>query len=136
MNPDALESVQQLVAEYSQAHDDGRANDLANLFAVDATFTVSGTTYQGRDAIRDAIGRRAGDALPVQHVTTNCFAYIDPLGVTARGRTDFHFLTRVGDDIVISSAGRYYDRLVRETERWRFTSRTVVFLGEDAPADW
>jgi hypothetical protein len=33
---------------------------------------------------------------------------------------------------VITSAGRYHDRLVRNRDRWRFADRRIVFLGDEA----
>ena len=40
---------------------------------------------------------------------------------------DYIFLDR---NRAITSAGRYHDRLVRQSDRWRFAERRIVFLGE------
>ena len=128
-------AIRRLLAEYWHAYDDRRADDFAALFAVDAEFRVFGQVRQGRGEIHDHIGVQQPGMPPGQHVTYNTVIDVDPSGVSARAWTDFLYLRKDGDEHTISSAGRYHDRLVRNPDRWRFQTRTIVFLGDDAPAD-
>lgn len=127
-------AIRRLLAEYCHHYDDRRGEAFAELFTDDAHFLVSGRDVEGREAIRDQIGTQAPDQPPGQHVTYNSVVEVDPGGETARARTDFCYLRREGTAVVISTAGRYHDHLVRDG-RWRFERRTIVFLGEPVPDD-
>jgi uncharacterized protein (TIGR02246 family) len=128
-------AIRRLLAEYCHAYDDRRTDDFAALFADDAEFRVFGQVRSGRAEIHDHIGVQQPGMPPGQHVTYNTVIDIDPAGVTARAWTDFLYLRKDGDGHTISNAGRYHDRLVREPDRWRFQTRTIVFLGDDPPPD-
>jgi len=123
-------AIRRLLAEYCHAYDDGRSDDFGALFTDDATFTVMGATTEGRDAIRSAIGTRAPDQPPGQHVTYNSVIEVADDGATARARTDFCYLTKKDGALSISTAGRYHDELRRDPDRWRLARRTIVFLGD------
>ena len=127
--------IRRLIAEYCHHYDDGRSDDFAALFADDATFTVFGTTHRGRQAIHDNIGRQRPGMSPGQHVTYNSVIDIADDASTARAWTDFLYMSKTADGFRTSNAGRYHDRLVHESDRWRFASRTIVFLGDPAPED-
>lgn len=127
--------IRRLLAEYCHAYDDGRSADFVGLFTADATFTVFGQSRVGRDEIRDTIGTQRPGQPPGQHATYNSVIEIDRSGDTARAWTDFLYLRKEGEGYAISSAGRYHDRLVREPDRWRFATRTIVFLGDPVPPD-
>jgi SnoaL-like domain len=60
---------------------------------------------------------------------------IDESGASARAFTDFAYMRKTDDGFTISTAGRYYDRLVRESDRWRFQTRVIVSLGDPVPPD-
>ena len=128
-------AIRRLLAEYCHAYDDKRADDFAALFTEDAEFRVFEQARQGRQEIRDHIGVQQPGMPPGQHVTYNSVIEIDPSGDKARAWTDFLYLRKDGDGHTISNAGRYHDRLVREPDRWRFRTRTIVFLGDDVPPD-
>lgn len=128
-------AIRRLLAEYCHAYDDGRADDFAALFCEDAEFRVFGRARNGRDDIRDNIGTRRPDQPPGQHVTYNTVIDLDSAYRTARARTDFLYLRKDTDGYTISNAGRYHDRLVRDADRWRFKTRTIVFLGDPVPPD-
>jgi len=128
-------AIRRLLAEYCHAYDDKRAGDFAALFTEDAEFRVFGDVRKGRREIHDNIGVQQPGMPPGQHVTYNSVVEVDADGRTARAWTDFCYLRKEGDGHVISNAGRYHDRLVRDPDRWRFRSRVIVFLGEDPPAD-
>ncbi len=128
-------AIRRLLAEYCHAYDDKRPDDFAALFADDAEFRVFGDVRRGRQEIRDNIGVQAPAMPPGQHVTYNSVIEIEPSGETARAWTDFLYLRKDDGGHTISNAGRYHDRLVREPDRWRFRTRTIVFLGEAVPPD-
>jgi uncharacterized protein (TIGR02246 family) len=128
-------AIRRLIAEYCHMYDDRRAEEFSRLFAEDAVFTVFGTSHRGRDAIRDHIGTQSPDQPPGQHVTYNSVIEIASDGATARAWTDFMYLTKTGNGMSISTAGRYHDQLVRESDVWIFQKRTIVFLGEPAPEE-
>lgn len=44
-------------------------------------------------------------------------------------------MKKTDDGYAISNAGRYHDRLVREPDRWRFLTRTIVSTGDPVPED-
>src|SRR3954449_7344840 len=54
------EAIRDVVARYNLYGDSGRISDMLELFADDATLTVDGTAYDGRDAIRGFFGTAVG----------------------------------------------------------------------------
>lgn len=121
-------AIRRLLAEYCHAYDDGRADDFAELFTADATFTVFGTTRHGRTEIREHVGAWDPNTPPGQHVTYN--TVIDLHGDRAWAWTDFLYLQQADDGYRVSTAGRYHDELLRGPDRWRFHARTIRFLGD------
>lgn len=136
--PDRLvdeSDIRRLLAEYCHHYDDRRSKEFAALFADDAAFTVAGKSRLGRQEIHDHIGTQRPGMPPGQHVTYNSVIEIATDGLTARVWTDFLYLSKTEDGLTISNAGRYHDRLVRDPDRWRFRTRTIVFLGDPVPDD-
>lgn len=133
---DALQNeseIRKLIAAYCHHYDDQRAGDFAALFAEDATFTVFGKSRLGRQEIHDQIGTQQPGMPPGQHVTYNSVIDVAADGLSARAWTDFLYMKKTEDGFSTTNAGRYHDRLVRESDRWRFKSRTIVFLGDPVP---
>jgi len=126
-----LDQIRRILAAYCQACDDGRFDDLAALFAEDSTFEVMGGTYAGRDAIRGFIAAGQPPERRGRHMCANSLVDIDPSGSTATGSTDYIFVARTPEGLQITSAGRYHDTFVRDGDRWRFSSRRIVFLGDE-----
>ncbi len=125
--------IRRLIAAYCHHYDDQRAVDFAALFAEDAMFTVFGTSRHGRQEIHDHIGTQQPGMPPGQHVTYNSVIEVSADNLTARAWTDFLYMKKIDDGFSITNAGRYHDRLVHESDRWRFASRTIVFLGDPVP---
>ncbi len=123
-------AIRRLLAEYCHAYDDGRADDFAALFTQDAQFTVMGVTHSGRETIRENIGSWKPGTPPGQHITYN--TVLDITGDAATAATDFSYLQKSDKGLGVIQAGRYADELVREPDGWRFRSRTIRFLGDDA----
>ena len=128
-------AIRHLLAEYCHHYDDARPGAFAELFTEDARFTVLGNTREGRQEILDHIGTQPPGIPPGQHVTYNIVIDIADDGETARAWTDFMYMAKTDDGYSVSNAGRYHDRLVREPDGWRFTTRTIVFVGDPVPAD-
>ena len=128
-------AIRRLIAEYCHHYDDKRAGDFAQLFTEDARFTVFGTSRHGRQEIHDHIGTQRPGMAPGQHVTYNSVIEVADDGQTARAWTDFLYMNKSDDGYRTSNAGRYHDRLTCEPDRWRFATRTIVFLGDPVPAD-
>jgi 3-phenylpropionate/cinnamic acid dioxygenase small subunit len=128
-------AIHRLMAVYSQLLDDGRFDEWAELFTADAVFSVWGTAYTGRDAIRDGIGGMQPEH-PGKHVAFATVVDLD--GERARAWTDFVTLADVGPgewgrSYSVATAARYYDQLVRDGGRWRFARRDIRMAGTPQP---
>jgi uncharacterized protein (TIGR02246 family) len=138
IEPDRLvdeSDIRRLLAEYCHHYDDKRPGDFAALFTEDALFTVLDQRRTGRQEIHDHIGTQPSGINPGQHVTYNTVIEIATDGHTARAWTDFCYMSKTAAGLTISNAGRYHDHLVRDPDRWRFRTRTIVFLGDPVPDD-
>jgi hypothetical protein len=130
-NESDLDQIHRIRAAYCQACDDGRFDDLAALFAPHSTFAVMGGTYDGPDDIVAFIAAGQTPELRGKHICANPLVDIDAAGATATGTIDYIFVGRTPEGLQITSAGRYYDTFVHDNGRWLFSSRRIVFLGED-----
>jgi 3-phenylpropionate/cinnamic acid dioxygenase small subunit len=121
------DGIRRTLAQHAQLCDDGRFDEWADLYAKDASFSVMGQTYKGRDAIKHWIEKVQPAEHRGKHVLIN--PVIDVDGGEAHVVTDYIFIAK---DKTIASAGRYHDRLVKEPDRWRFAERGIVFMGDEA----
>lgn len=120
------EAIRRTLVRYCHLCDDGRFDEFAGLFTEDATFTVMGTTHRGRDEIRGFMQAAQAPERRGKHLISEPLIEVD--GDEARCGTDYAFVSRQGDALVVLSTGRYVDRLVREGDGWSFASREIVFL--------
>jgi uncharacterized protein (TIGR02246 family) len=136
---EAEADIRGVIAEYCRSCDDGRAEDFAALFTPDAEYHVTGELYgqvrRGRAEIAEHIGTRRPNYSPDRHVTYNEAIDADSAAGAARAVLDFHHLWSEGDGYRIGFAGRYHMRLVREGDGWLIERHTVVFRGDEAPAE-
>ncbi len=126
--------VRRLIALYAQLVDDGRLDDWSELFTNDAVFTFWGQVYQGRGSIKSAMeSMRSGTARAGKHLVLTPVITVDGLEI---GRAWTDFVAIVGDEegFRVVAAGRYYDQIVRDEGRWRFSRRDVWAAGEPLPA--
>ncbi len=122
------EEIRRTLTRYCQLCDDGRFAEWGELFTSDARFWVMGRAHEGRDAIRKFIEAGLPPERRGKHVAVSPLIVVD--GDEARAWTDFVFVGQAGDGLAVTSAGRYHDHLRRDGDRWRFTLREIVFLGE------
>ena len=116
--------------------DDGRLDDWGQLFSEEARFRVYGRTYESRATIVAEIGAMLlPPDRPGKHISL--VPIIDLTGDDrALAWTDFSGVgANESGQIEVGTIGRYHDELVRDGERWRFASRTIVMAGEPLPDD-
>ena len=118
-------AIRRLLADYCHLLDDGRFDEWIVLFDEDVVFTVMGNRLRGRDEVRSFIEPTQQEGDRGRHMLSE--PVIDVDGDTARAATDYVFVSR---PTTILSTGRYVDVIRRAPDRWRFTSREIVFSGE------
>jgi ketosteroid isomerase-like protein len=129
-----LHAIGQLRAHYCQALDDGRWDDLVDLFTPDGAF-VGLSTVRGHDALRTFFADLQDGPLSAWwHFSANETIDLDEPdepGTPARTATGQTWLHQpcVVDGRAHTAAGRYRDRMVRGDDgRWRFSERRVSFF--------
>ena len=116
-----VEGVRRVLALYCQLMDDGRYDEVAQLFDPEGRWTVMGKTYAGVDEIRGLMSSWPSPA-GTKHLTVNSIIDID--GELAAAVSDFVVVqgTEVGG--VVHRSGRYHDTLRRDSSgRWMFLAR-------------
>jgi ketosteroid isomerase-like protein len=119
--------IRRALSEYSRRCDDGRFEELADLFTEDARMMVLDQVFEGRAALRGYLEMVQADGSRGLHVTTNSLIDVD--GDRATAATDYLFVRPGAQGLAIIAAGRYLDELVRDGSRWRFRARTITMLG-------
>ena len=121
-----LHELQQLRARYCQHVDDGRWDELVDLFTPDGAF-VGLSTARGHAELREFFpGLQQGSLTAWWHYSANETLDLD--GDRASGETWLLQPCIVSGESHIAG-GRYSDRMVRGTEgRWRFEERRVTFF--------
>lgn len=120
------EGVRNTLAEYAQALDDGRTDDVVATFCPDGVMDMgSRGRYEGHDALRAAfeqwVPRR-----PQRHLVVNTQVQgWDDAEATAV--SDVVFLLRGEEGWAVQLVGRYRDVLRFDDGRWRFHRRTADF---------
>jgi uncharacterized protein (TIGR02246 family) len=121
------EEIRRTIGGYCQRLDDGRFDEWAELFTEDARLVLMGRVTTGRDAIRRYMEIVQPDGSRGMHVTTNSLIDVD--GDQATATTDYLFVRPSDQGISVIAAGRYYDRLVHQRDRWQFEERSITLLG-------
>jgi uncharacterized protein (TIGR02246 family) len=126
------EAIRRTLTLYCHFCDDGRFDEWSQLYTDDATFTVMGRTYRGRDDVKGFIEEVQPPELRGKHVLGQMLIDVDPDSSEATVVADYTFVTRTPDGgHVITSAGRYHDTLLKHDDgRWLFASREIRFLGD------
>ena len=118
-------AIRRLLADYCHLLDDGRFDEWIALFDEDVVFVVMGNRLRGRDDVRSFIEPTQQEDDRGRHMLSEPVIEVD--GDTARVATDYVFVSRAN---TILSTGRYLDVMRRAPDRWRFTSREIVFSGD------
>jgi uncharacterized protein (TIGR02246 family) len=111
------------------------ADMYANVFTEDATYVVTGTVYEGREAIRkivtDLKEARARDqaqgveSAALYHVMSN--SSIELIDDEEARHTSYAQTVRAaeGGQFVVGFMGRYEDQIVKRDGRWQILSRKL-----------
>jgi uncharacterized protein (TIGR02246 family) len=132
--PTTHDQIRGTIAAYCQTCDDGRFDEFAELFTLDAEFAVMGQVHRGRDAITAFMSASQPPERRGKHMTSNTLIELDASGDAAAVFTDYVFVGRTKDGrFAVTSVGRYHDRMVRDAGgHWRIARREIVFLGDTA----
>jgi hypothetical protein len=128
---DVAEGVRAAIATYTQALDDGRADDVVATFCADGLCEIPGLgTHQGHEALRAAytkwVPRR-----PQRHLVLNTL--VRRQGDTeATAVSDVVFLLMGKSGWAVQLVGRYHDTLHLDHGNWKFHRRTATFVADDA----
>jgi 3-phenylpropionate/cinnamic acid dioxygenase small subunit len=127
--PSSYRVIENLIATYAELVDEGDFAGVGMLLA-DATFTGSGGSVSGRDAIekllRDSVIVYEDGTPRTKHVTTNVAIEVDEDAGAAVARSYFTALQALpGLALQPIVSGRYQDRFERRDERWHFVERRV-----------
>jgi hypothetical protein len=135
----AREAVRHTIASYTYAADNGRFDDVVELFALDGVLEVQGiggARAEGRDEIRGFFFGVGGDVVAtappgrMQHHVTS--VRVEVVSATEANATSyFTVMTGAGVD----HWGRYKDRLTPDGDRWLFVHRLVRTDGR-TPGGW
>jgi uncharacterized protein (TIGR02246 family) len=131
LDPHAEAGIRRTLARYCQRCDDGDFEAFAELFAADATFTVHGfgEPHVGRDAIKGFMAASMPPEKRGKHLIAQSDIDVDGVAGTATAVTDYTFVAGANFDYAVTSAGRYYDRMVKgDDDVWRFAAREIRFL--------
>ena len=124
---DVVAGVRATIAAYTQALDDGRADDVVATFCVDGGCDIPGLgTHEGPDALRAAYAGWRPQA-PVRHLVANTL--VTPLNEhEAHASSDVVVLAQRDGRWSIQVVGRYYDTLHCDDGQWRFHRRVAEFM--------
>lgn len=125
---DVVEGVRRAQAAYAQAVDDGRTDDLAEVFTADGVVDLEGVgVIEGRDAIRRTYEGWKPTS-PQRHLVSNLHVTTwDEREATAT--TDVALLQLHDGGWRIAFVARYRDTVRNEDGVWRFARRTTRFAG-------
>jgi uncharacterized protein (TIGR02246 family) len=128
--------IEELVVRYVTALDTLDAEAYANVFTEDGEYDVTGTVYQGRDAIRKIVTdleatRARNEAAGVEsaalyHVISN--SSIELISESEARHTSYAQTVRAaeGGQFIVGFMGRYEDVIVKRGGRWQILSRKLV----------
>ncbi len=120
-------AITDLTIAYAWTLDEGRFDDLGEVFTQDATADLGGIHNDGLEAIIDRIRRALSHLDASQHVLANHQIRVDGDTATCRCYLVAQHVKRGtpgGDNFVV--AGIYKDALTRTSEGWRVTHRDLT----------
>ena len=118
--------VQAAVAAYAQALDDGRVEDLVELFTPDGVSDIAGVgVFEGRDAIRAGYAGFV-PTRPQLHLVGNTLV-TSQAATEVTATSDLTFFLRGKAGWAVQMVGRYEDTLRLHDGAWRFHRRVTTF---------
>ena len=113
-----VQAIQRIFAQYCQYLDDGRLDDVSQLFAADGVLALAafGVRETGPKAIRAKYDQITDPKFKGTHATFNHIIDID--GATASGDADFMMIDTMQAPRILV-VGRYRARFVRVNEAWK-----------------
>jgi hypothetical protein len=127
---DVVAGVGNVMAAYTQALDDGRAEDVVATFCPDGSCDMPGLgRHEGHDALRAAY-EQWKPRKPQRHLITNMLV-AEWNDAEARVTSDVVFLMQTERGWAVGVVGRYDDVLHLDGGNWRFHSRVATFVTEN-----
>ena len=128
---EVVEEVRALLARYTHALDDGRADDVVATFCTDGSVDIPGLgKHVGHDALRAAYTKWK-PRRPQRHLVVNTLV-TDWDDREAHAVSDVVFLLQGDDGWDVQVVGRYHDTLHRDRDGnvggWRFHHRRAEFV--------
>jgi len=124
---EVAEGVRAVIAEYTQALDDGRTDDVVATFCPDGVCVIPGMgTHEGRDALREAYAKWK-PRQPQRHLVLNTLV-TDWDDHEAHAISDVVFVLKGDEGWAIQVVGRYEDTLHHDDGTWRFHHRAATFV--------
>jgi ketosteroid isomerase-like protein len=115
----------ELYARYTHAYDEGRADDLADLFTADGEFVRPGADpVRGRVDLAEMVRGSAARGTGNRHLVSAVVIEAGPDG-TATGQAYVQVVS--GPSVIVM--GRYDDDFAKEHGRWRIRSRRFTPFG-------
>ncbi len=130
---DDEDQIRRTLAQYGQLCDDGRFDEWGELFTEDAQLEVMGQVTTGRPGIVTYMRSVQPAESRGIHMISGTLVQVD--GPSASASTNYVFVRPTVDGMAIIAAGRYYDQLVRDDRRWRFTERKITILSATNGSD-
>jgi hypothetical protein len=123
---DVAEGVRAAIAAYTQALDDGRADDVVATFCPDGMCDMPGLgRRQGQADLLEAY-RKWAPKQPQRHLVLNTLI-TQWSEQEAHATSDVVFLLKDDRSWNVQFVGRYADVLERDGAEWRFRSRVATF---------
>ena len=124
--------ILELQNRYSYSIDSGNYDKLDAMFTPDATYHfVTGST-DNIEALKKTIQEALQPLSSSQHINGNQWAAIEGDRATAGCYFTVHMYKEgLADGEHFEMGGRYEDELIRTSDGWRFTSRTITILWSD-----
>jgi uncharacterized protein (TIGR02246 family) len=119
----ARQDITELYARYAQAHDQGQAEEFADLFTEDGVFNAAAEPIRGRTALVAMVRAATAAGGGLRHLMSAIM--VDPVADAPDRATGAAYVQVVAIDdtgLRLITMGRYTDEFVLDNGRWRFRS--------------
>ena len=121
------DAIRELMAQYCFCFDKGEFDGWLDLFTPDGAFDLGAMgRFGGRESLHKFLkSLPLTNGLPMmKHCVINSIVAVDGERATAKS---YVVVIRGGEQLAVSVAGRYEDRLTKTASGWRFAERKVSF---------